>query len=111
MYHTLTEAELAGFNRHVSCWRVDSIGEHPLGRACDFSVFPNPDFVSAVASGDNKDYGNRLAAWAVANADALGVLYVIWFGQIWFPGEGWVTYDQYGDPATEHKNHVHISVY
>jgi len=110
-YHMLTEAELAGFNRHVNCWRYDTFGEHPLGRACDFSVFPNPDFVSEVASGDNKDYGNRLAAWATANANALGLLYVIWFGQIWFPGEGWVTYNQYGDPATEHKNHVHISVY
>jgi hypothetical protein len=110
-YHMLTEAELAGFNRHVNCWRYDTFGEHPLGRACDFSVFPDPDFVSAVATGDAKDYGNRIAAWAVANAYALGVLYVIWFQQIWFPGEGWVTYNQYGDPATEHKNHVHISVY
>ncbi|MCW2641991.1 MAG: hypothetical protein JWP76_4297 [Dactylosporangium sp.] len=34
-----------------------------------------------MATGADKDYGNRLAAWFIANARNLGVLYVIWFPQ------------------------------
>jgi hypothetical protein len=63
------------------------------------------------ASGDDQVYGDQLASWATANADALGVLYVIWYRQVWFPGSGWRAYSGYGDPATEHTNHVHISMY
>jgi hypothetical protein len=108
-YHMLTEARLAGFGYHVSCWRSGTWGEHPAGRACDFAAFPN-GFLSLVADGENKAYGDQLAAWGVANASALGVLYVIWFRQIWMPGTGWRSYNSYGDPATEHTNHVHISM-
>jgi hypothetical protein len=109
MYHTLTEARLAGFTHYTSCWRAATWGEHPLGRACDFAADPNG--FGGIATGDSRDYGNRLAAWGVANADALGVLYVIWFRQIWMPGYGWRAYTPEGDPSTEHTNHVHISMY
>jgi len=109
-YHMLTEARLAGFTRYVACWRSATWGEHPVGRACDFSAFPS-GFPAQAATGDAKDYGDRLAAWAVNNAQALGVLYVIWYRQIWMPGAGWRAYNSYGDPATEHTNHVHISMY
>jgi peptidoglycan DL-endopeptidase CwlO len=109
MYHTLTEARLAGFTHYTACWRSATWGEHPLGRACDFAADPNG--FGGVATGDSRDYGNRLAAWGVANADALGILYVIWFRQIWMPGYGWRAYTPEGDPATEHTNHVHISMY
>jgi hypothetical protein len=110
MVHTLYEAQLAGFTRYTACYRPATFGEHPLGRACDFSATKG-GFASAIASGDDKAYGTRLAAWGVANADALGVMYVIWFRQIWMPGLGWRAYDAAGtDPASEHENHVHISV-
>ncbi|MBX6752535.1 MAG: hypothetical protein IRY85_23220, partial [Micromonosporaceae bacterium] len=109
-YHMLNEARLAGFTRYVACWRSATWGEHPAGRACDFSATPS-GFVAAPATGDAKDYGDRLAAWGVNNAQALGVLYVIWYRQIWMPGTGWRAYNSYGDPATEHTNHVHISMY
>jgi hypothetical protein len=109
-YHMLTEARLAGFTRYVACWRAATWGEHPAGRACDFSAFPY-GFVAQAATGEEKEYGDRLAAWAVTNAYALGVLYVIWYRQIWMPGTGWRAYNSYGDPATEHTNHVHISMY
>lgn len=108
MYHALNEARLAGFQHYVSCWRTGDWGEHPQGRACDFAADPNN--FGAVAVGDARDYGNRLAAWSVNNADALGVLYVIWFRQIWFPGTGWRAYSGGGDPASEHTNHVHLSI-
>ncbi len=109
MFHALTEARLVGFTHYVSCWRAGSWGEHPAGRACDFSAFEH-NFGPGAASGAERDYGNRLAAWAVQNANALGVLYVIWYRQIWFPNSGWRSYSGYGDPSSEHTNHVHISM-
>jgi len=108
MYHALTEARLAGFTRFTACWRVQDSGEHPKGRACDFSATQNG--FGGVAAGADKAYGTRLAAWCMANADALGVLYVIWFRQIWMPGVGWRAYFGSGDPSAEHTNHVHLSV-
>ena len=109
MYHALTEARLAGFTRYVACYRDGTWGEHPQGRACDFAANAS-GFVDAAAQGGDRDYGNRLAAWALANANALGVLYVIWYRQIWMPGWGWRSYSGYGDAASEHTNHVHISI-
>ena len=109
MYHTLIEAQLAGFTRFTKCWRTQSWGEHPLGRACDFSV--SVGSFGGIAAGDDKAYGNKLAAWGVNNASALGIMYVIWFKQIWMPGIGWRAYNAEGtDPSSEHENHVHISV-
>jgi len=56
-------------------------------------------------------YGNDLAAFFVRNADRLGVLYVIWYRQIWLPANGWRSYGgSYGDPSSDHTNHVHLSV-
>jgi hypothetical protein len=108
LYHALTEARLAGFTHYTACWRAATWGEHPLGRACDFAASPNG--FGGVATGADRTYGNRLAAWFIHNSDALGVLYVIWFRQIWMPGIGWRSYDGCCDPASEHTNHVHLSV-
>ena len=105
MFHTLNEARLAGFLRHVSCWRSQGWGEHPRGRACDFMATSG-----GAATGSDKTYGNRLAAWAKLNAEALGVLYVIWYRQIWMPGIGWRSYSGCCDPSSAHTNHVHISI-
>jgi hypothetical protein len=64
-----------------------------------------------VAAGADKDYGNRLAAWFIANAKNLGLLYVIWFRQIWMPSTGWRAYSGgNGTPSSDHTNHVHLSV-
>jgi hypothetical protein len=104
------EAKNAGFNRYVSCWRAGTTYEHPKGRACDFSVTQG-GFAGSEATGEARAYGDDLAAWAVTNADALGVLYVIWFRQIWTPALGWHRYSGAGgDPASNHTNHVHISM-
>jgi hypothetical protein len=108
MFHALTEARLAGFTHYVACWRQATFGEHPLGRACDFAAAP--DGFGGIATGPDRTYGNQLAAWFIHNSDALGVLYVIWFRQIWMPGIGWRSYDGCCDPASTHQNHVHLSV-
>lgn len=110
MLHAYNEARAAGFTNYTACYRGGA-GEqdHGTGHACDFAVTPG-DFVDQAAEGSAKDYGNRLAAWAVANADRLAVSYVIWYRQIWLPGQGWTPYSGSGSPAAEHTNHVHISI-
>jgi hypothetical protein len=108
LYHALTEARLAGFTRYTHCWREQSWGEHPKGQACDFSA--EKSGFGGVATGGNRTYGNKLAAWFIKNSEALGVMYVIWFRQIWMPGIGWRSYDGCCDAAATHENHVHLSV-
>ncbi|SCL70381.1 coiled-coil domain-containing protein [Micromonospora chersina] len=108
--HALQQAKAAGFTRYVSCYRPSGSGEHPKGRACDFAA--QTDGFGGVASGGDKTYGNNLAAYFIRNADALAVLYVIWYKQIWLPSSGWKAYSGgNGDPSSDHTNHVHLSVY
>ncbi len=108
--HALNESKAAGFTRYASCFRGGSDGEHPLGRACDFAAAPG-GFRDVHASGGDKEYGDNLAAFLVSNASRLGVMYVIWYRQIWMPGRGWSSYGGGGGPAGAHTNHVHLSVY
>ena len=65
----------------LSCWDAhlwNPTSDHPKGRACDL-------FVGADArrSADAKAAGDRIANWAVQNAAATGLHYVIWYGKIW----------------------------
>ncbi|HEX7745945.1 MAG TPA: hypothetical protein VF462_11860 [Micromonosporaceae bacterium] len=108
--HALQQARVAGFTRYVSCYRSGGSGEHPKGRACDFAA-ARDGFANVSASGGDRTYGNNLAAFFVKNASRLGVLYVIWYRQIWMPGTGWRSYSGGGSPAADHTNHVHLSVY
>nr|WP_240948111.1 hypothetical protein [Planosporangium mesophilum] len=108
--HAYQQTKAAGFNHFVSCYRPqEDGGEHPRGRACDWAA--SAGGFGGVATGADRDYGNRLAAWYVANAQRLGVLYVIWFRQIWLPSTGWRAYrNGDGTPSGDHTNHVHLSV-
>jgi len=106
--HALAEARRAGFTRYTSCFRSASSGEHGKGRACDFAA--SADGFEGAATGGDREYGDRLASWLVANADRLAVLYVIWYRQIWMPGIGWRSYSRGGSPSAAHTNHVHLSV-
>ncbi|MFZ3562876.1 lytic transglycosylase domain-containing protein [Streptomyces sp. BH097] len=77
-------------------------GEHPLGRACDYT----PGTLGTRASGTALSQGWALAAWLRKNADALHVQYVIWQGRIWsinHPEDqgGW------GRPYDHGLNNVH----
>lgn len=113
--HALNEAKRVGFTWYVSCYRPGTMYEHPKGRACDFAAFPG-GFVNSSATGTNRNYGDRLAAFFVKNASALGVMYVVWYCQIWQYGIGWHRYNSAGTtcgdaPAGDHTNHVHLSVY
>ncbi|WP_320069291.1 hypothetical protein [Micromonospora sp. RTGN7] len=108
--HAMQQAKAAGYKRHVSCFRSGGSGEHPKGRACDFSAATN-GFKDETASGGDKAYGDSLANYYKNNASRLGVLYVIWYRQIWMPNTGWRAYSGSGSPAADHTNHVHLSMY
>jgi peptidoglycan DL-endopeptidase CwlO len=112
MLFALKETQRVGYKRFVSCHRDGGPFEHPKGRACDFSVFKTNDFGSGDAQGDARFYGNNLASFLVKNADKLGILYVIWYRQVWLPTTGnWKSYSgAHGDPSSDHTNHVHLSI-
>ncbi|WP_433059296.1 coiled-coil domain-containing protein [Dactylosporangium sp. CS-033363] len=108
--HALEQVKLAGFEHYVSCFRPSGPYEHPKGRACDFAA--DPKGFGGIAIGAAKEYGTELATWLVRNATALGVMYVIWYRQIWTPAAGWHPYRSgKGDPSSDHTNHVHMSIY
>ncbi|MFI5909430.1 coiled-coil domain-containing protein [Dactylosporangium sp. NPDC051541] len=108
--HALEQVKLAGFAHYVSCYRPGGPYEHPKGRACDFAA--DVKGFGGVATGEAKEYGTELATWLVRNAQALGVMYVIWYRQIWTPAAGWHPYRSgQGDPSSDHTNHVHMSIY
>jgi peptidoglycan DL-endopeptidase CwlO len=102
--HLYKEVKKAGFNRFVGCHRDGGPFEHPKGRACDWSLQKSGFAVAHNA--DMKKYGNDLMAFLVRNADRLGIYYVIWYAQIWFPATGWHAYHG----VSNHKDHVHVSV-
>jgi hypothetical protein len=68
--------------------------DHPSGKALDFMVDP--------ATGD------RLAACALENMDALGITYVIWEQRI-NHGTGWEGMEDRGGATANHMDHVHVS--
>jgi hypothetical protein len=109
--HALGQVRRAGFRHFASCWRPPGEPyEHPKGRACDFAA--DADGFGGVASGPSLEYGTQLATWLIRNAAPLGVMYVIWFRQIWTPAAGWHPYQSgNGDPSSDHTNHVHLSIY
>jgi hypothetical protein len=101
----------------IACWSPRPVSErsdHPLGKACDFTV----GRIGTFPSQDQRAIGRQLAHWLQTNAAALGVRYIIWDGRIWSParaGEGWRPYTGAGlyDPTTPtggHYDHVHLSV-
>nr|WP_051042371.1 hypothetical protein [Actinoplanes missouriensis] len=107
--HALKQAQKDGFTRYVHCFREQNSGEHPKGRACDFAADKNG--FGGDATGASKTYGTNLANYFINNADALDVLYVIWYRRIWLPSSGWKSYSGAGgDPSSDHTNHVHLSV-
>lgn len=108
-YHAYQQTRAAGFTRYVSCFRSGGGGEHPKGRACDWAAAAGG--FGGAATGGDKTYGDHLAMWYVANANRLGVMYVIWYRQIWLNGTGWRSYSGCCDPASAHTNHVHLSIY
>ncbi|GIM97746.1 coiled-coil domain-containing protein [Paractinoplanes toevensis] len=102
--HMYQEVKKAGFDNFVGCHRDGGPFEHPKGRACDWSL--QKSGFSEAHNATMKKYGNDLMAFLVRNADRLGIYYVIWYAQIWFPATGWHAYHG----VSNHKDHVHVSM-
>jgi hypothetical protein len=83
--------------------------DHYTGHAIDIMLTP--------INTSNRALGNRIAGWLVANADRLGVKYVIWNERIWSrarAAEGWRHYRHpsgRSNATLAHKDHVHLSVF
>lgn len=91
--------------------RNDPDSDHHVGNAID-PMIPNYRSAEGIA------LGTEIAEWAKANAEGLGVTYIIWRKQLWSTArasEGWrtcgVTASCYSgtDPSAAHLDHVHIS--
>jgi hypothetical protein len=94
----------------IGCYRPETSGEHPLGRACDFML--NTGGVMPTAG--NVQRGYQIAAWAQANAAQLGIMYIIYRQRIWdirMASSGWVRMADRGSITANHFDHVHISVF
>ncbi|MBC9007040.1 coiled-coil domain-containing protein, partial [Micromonospora aurantiaca (nom. illeg.)] len=102
--HMYKEVKRAAFNRFVGCFRPSGPWEHPKGRACDWSL--QKSGFRPWYNNDTRMYGNNLAAFLIRNADRLGIYYVIWNRQIWFPATGWKSYSG----PSNHTDHVHVSM-
>ena len=96
-----------GRGRGIGCTRNDPGSDHNSGHACDFMVSVGR------ARGAEEQHGHDLAAWAVANAEALDIQYVIWQNEIWNidrPNDGWRSQHKVGSWSYTHYDHVHISL-
>jgi hypothetical protein len=94
----------------IGCYRPESSGEHPLGRACDFMLSSG----GVMPSGPWVQRGYAIAAWAQANASRLGIMYIIYRQRIWdvrMASSGWVPMADRGSITANHFDHVHISVF
>ena len=68
--------------------------DHPSGLAIDLMV--------------RGERGDRIAACALANREALGITYVIWKQRVNY-GDGWERMEDRGSETENHFDHVHIS--
>ena len=94
----------------IGCYRPESSGEHPLGRACDFMLSSG----GVMPSGPWVQRGYNIAAWAQANASRLGIMYIIYRQRIWdirMASSGWLPMADRGSITANHFDHVHISVF
>ncbi|HJE57797.1 MAG TPA: hypothetical protein K8V84_04675 [Nocardiopsis listeri] len=91
----------------VGCYRP-SADDHGDGRACDFMMSAN----GAAPTEANRQLGTQIADYGIANADRLGIKYIIWEQQIWqSTSRQWTFMNDRGDLTQNHYDHVHISSY
>lgn len=84
--------------------------DHPAGRAVDVMI-------DNWSSSSGNSEGWEIARWVRDQAGELGVKYVIFDAKIWSVArneESWRTYEHPSgatDPTSQHRDHVHVSVY
>jgi hypothetical protein len=81
----------------IGGWRPeDKYGEHSTGRALDVMV------------GNNKAKGDAVKDFALSNASAIDLKWVIWRQHLFYPGGGGYDMPDRGSPTQNHMDHVHI---
>lgn len=75
---------------------ADKYGEHSTGRALD------------VMTGNDKAKGDAVKDFALANAAAIDLKWVIWRQHLYYPGGGGYDMPDRGSPTQNHMDHVHI---
>ncbi len=86
----------------IGGYRQDPLKWHPNGLAIDVMI-PDHNSEEGIA------LGNQIAGYALANAERMGVIHVIW-RQGYYPGIGapsWTA--DYGSETLNHFDHVHIA--
>lgn len=74
----------------------DGFNEHSTGRALDVMV------------GNNKAKGDSVKDFALSNASAIDLKWVIWRQHLYYPGGGGYDMPDRGSPTQNHMDHVHI---
>lgn len=76
----------------------DNPTDHDDGLALDFMVYADTD------------KGDSIAAYGQANAERLGITYIIWKQRIWHTGDAdWEAMGDRGNPTANHEDHNHWS--
>jgi hypothetical protein len=112
--HLVSQIRQAFGTVPIWCWAprpANPTSDHPRGRACDITY----GAIGRFPTTSERAEGWAMADWLTANAQPLGVAYVIWDGLIWSPISGWGPYSGGGiynpaDPTGGHYDHVHVSV-
>ena len=88
----------------IGGYRQDPIPDHPSGQALD--IMMNNDGRDPASVND----GHRIAAFLMANSTQLGVTYMVWRQNIWYPGREWRELADRGNWTDNHMNHIHVRV-
>lgn len=85
-------------------WREDAIADHPSGQALDTMM------KGGARSPDDVATGHTIAAFFMANARELGIVYLVWRQHIWYPGREWRKLGDRNDWTQNHMDHIHALV-
>ena len=88
--------------RSIGGVRPDGLKWHPNGLALDVMI---PDYQSS----GGKALGDRIAAYALANADRFGLNHVIWRQVLYLPNGTVRRMGNHGSDDANHFTHVHIA--
>ena len=88
----------------IGGYRQDPIQDHPSGQALD--IMMANDGRDAASVND----GHKIAAFLMANSTQLGVTYMVWRQNIWYPGRDWREMSNRGNWTDNHMNHIHVLV-
>lgn len=86
-------------------YRQDPIADHPSGQALDIMMNNGGRDPKSVAE------GNLIAAFLMANANQLGIDYMVWRQNIWYPGRAWRQMDDRANWTDNHMDHIHVKVF